>query len=112
MVGDRRERASDCRIDVVHVREQIAPGGGRMSPAARALDQPYAETAFQLLDLQADGRLRQVQAARGSRKTAKLHHVGERAQVIEAEPAHAQVFLIESIISINFTWIERPAMIP
>ena len=98
MVGDRGERAGHSGVDLVHVGEQIAAGGGRMRPAADALDQPHAEPALQLLDLQADRRLRQVETACRGGKAAKLHHVGERLQVVEAEPAHGSKYYLSTAL--------------
>jgi len=55
VVGDRGKRARHRRVDLVHMREQIAPGGGRVRPPADTLDQPHTEPALQLLDLRSTG---------------------------------------------------------
>ena len=48
----------------------------------------------QMLDLQADRRLRQVETARRGGKAAKFHHVGEGLQMIEAEATHGPKYCL------------------
>ena len=55
---------------------------------AEALDQLHVEAPLELADLQADGRLRQVEMTRGGRKAAALDHLEQGAQLVEAEAAH------------------------
>jgi hypothetical protein len=92
MVGDRVECAGHRRVDPLDVADEVAPGRGRMGAAPDPLDQPHPEAGFELLDVQAHGRLGQVEPARGGGKAAELHHVGEGVQMVEAEPAHDPTF--------------------
>ena len=64
---------------------------------AQTLDQPHAETALELADLQADCRLRQVETARRGREAAVLDHFEQGAQLIEVEAAHPKAPLIKMI---------------
>src|SRR5262249_43974329 len=71
---------------------------------SQALDQPHPETPLQLADLQADGRLGQMELARRRREASSLDHLDEGPQLIEVEAAHPQVFLIESIETTNLPY--------
>ena len=74
-------------------------GAGRrgVRSLAQPLDQPHAEPPLELADLQAHGRLREVELARGGREAAELDDPQERPELIEVEAAHLKVFLIEFI---------------
>ena len=64
---------------------------------AHALDQPHAEAPLELADLQADGRLREVEPARRGREAAVLDHLEKRPQLVEVEAAHLKDVLIKTI---------------
>jgi hypothetical protein len=55
---------------------------------AETLDQLHAEAPFELANLQADCRLRQVEMARGRREAAALDYFEQGAQLIQIEAAH------------------------
>src|SRR5262245_47277763 len=74
--------------DTVRGRDQLAARRRGMRLLAQPFDQANAETPLELADLQADRRLRQVEPARGSRKTSALHYLEEGLQLVEVEPAH------------------------
>src|SRR5262245_1625448 len=72
--------------------ERLARHRG-VSLLAQAFDQLHAEAPFELTNLQADCRLRQVEMARGCREAAALDHLEQGAQLIEVEAAHPKGLL-------------------
>ena len=88
------QRLAHRPLDAPRMGEQGHSGRGRPGTPAHALDQPHAEAAFELAELQADRRLGQAAPFRRGREAAQFHHVGEAAELVEAEIAHPKVFLM------------------
>ena len=65
------------------------PGARRVRLLAEPLDQPDAEARFELADLQADRRLREVERARGGGEAALTHDFRQRTQLVEVEIPHS-----------------------
>ena len=85
------------RLDLARVREKLRAGRGRRHAAADALDQLDAEALLELAHLQAHRRLADAEARRRGRKAPQRDHVREGADLVEIEPAHLKVFLMQCI---------------
>src|SRR5438045_1910136 len=73
------------------MRQQIAARRGGEGALADALDEADAELRLELLDLQADRRLRQVEPLRRGREAAERHDLAQRLDLVEIEIAHVKV---------------------
>src|SRR5258708_31348435 len=93
-------KAAHFRFDQIALAENAARGldqrAARHSGVrllAQTLDQPHSKTPFEFADLQADCRLRQVEAAGRGREASALDHFNDGPQLIEVEAAHAKLSL-------------------
>ena len=77
--------------------EKLLAGRRHICLLAHALDQLHADPPLELADLQADGRLRQVELARGAGEAALVDNLLQRSQLIEVEAAHIKEVLIDMI---------------
>jgi hypothetical protein len=71
--------------------DHLAPGSGGEGVAADAPHQADAEALLQLANLNAHGRLAEIQPPRRRGKVALLHDLDEGAKLIKIEVAHLPV---------------------
>ena len=65
-----------------------APGGSGIRLLAEPLDELEPEPLLELADLQAHGRLGEVEPARRGGEAAEPHDLDERVQLVEVQAAH------------------------
>ena len=85
---DDRERAPRGLEDVAGMVGELAPGRGRRRLPPGPAQQRHAEARFELADLEAHGRLGEVEPLGRGRDAAELDDLDERLQLVEVEIAH------------------------
>ena len=65
--------------------QELGTGGRGLGAASGALDQAHAESLFQKLDLQADGRLRDAGAVGGGSEAAEFDDADEGGELFQAQ---------------------------
>src|SRR5262249_7577950 len=90
VAADGDERALGLGGDADAGLDQRAAGCGRERTFAKPLDETHAEAAFELADLQAHRRLREIELPRRGREAAELHDFAERPELVEVQAAHIQ----------------------
>ena len=88
MIRHRLQRVRGRRLDPADMRQQVPPRRGRLDPPPEPLQQTHPEPPFELADLQADRRLRQVQQLRRRRDAAERDDLLEGMELIEIELSH------------------------
>ena len=82
VVGDARLGVVDEAENLVRPSFELPPRLGQAHSAAEPFEQWTTQLAFQLLDLLAEGRLRDVASLGGAREVAHFGHLGEVSELV------------------------------
>jgi hypothetical protein len=74
--------------DAFRMGYEVAPGRGGDGSPSDSINETHAAARLELPNLQAHGRLREIELARRCQKTSPLDDLYERSQLIDAEAAH------------------------